>query len=247
MTSAYNHRESYYTRGSSVLAFLQHLKRAEAELCLSLLSTARTVGEWADRRLSRSEKPCGISRMCSSCSAENLATLSVAAWRGNPGCLRLRERSITSVPTPSRLVLGERESHLWPWTGPQGLPAGQSSSLLPGSLQLPASASLVIVNPALRRHNRKNKSASELLPFQEEALAVFLKAKLDSQLHWRKCNKKESKYINSLFSYLFSALSYITSFILHDFLTFSFSCYFLFSPFLVNIKILNLCNSFIFL
>lgn len=31
MTSACNHKESYYARGSSVLASLQHLKKAEAE------------------------------------------------------------------------------------------------------------------------------------------------------------------------------------------------------------------------
>lgn len=166
----------------------------------------------------------------------------------SPGCLWLREHSITSVPAPSRLVLGERESHLWPWTGPQGLPARQSSSLLPGSLRLPASASLVIVNPALRRHNRKNKSASELLPFQEEALTISLKWEMDSHLHWRKRNKIDLKYINSLFFLLIFCpfLYYFFPSSLFP-LFFSFSCYFLFSPFLVKIKIPNLCKSFIFL
>lgn len=105
MTSVYNHRGGYYARGPSVLASLQHLKRAEAELW-EFLSTARAVGDQADRRLSLSEKPSGISRMHSSCSAENLATHSVAALE-SPDYLWLHEHSIASVQRSFGLVLGE--------------------------------------------------------------------------------------------------------------------------------------------
>lgn len=80
MTSVCNHRAGGYARGSSALASLQHLKRAEAELWESLCRVG-TVGEQADRRLSLSEKPSGISHMRSSRSAENLATHSSAACR----------------------------------------------------------------------------------------------------------------------------------------------------------------------
>lgn len=164
------------------------------------LSTAPTVGEWADRRLTEVKSPVAFPVCAAPAQQKIWPHAALAAWRA-PAASGFGSTASPLCRLPPTGFGWEGKSPLTlkvPRVCLRGRAPPCCLEVCSFLLQPP----LVIVNPALRRHNRKNKSASELLPFQEEALTISLKAKLCSHLHWRKCSKIELKYINSLFSLL---------------------------------------------